>query len=68
MAGCWEALAAKDMIVFVDHGGDMEILMRVDATDHATSSYTLFDCHCGFPGSTLLNGFVATECLDRTVT
>jgi hypothetical protein len=52
--GCREALASQNAIMFVDNSRDMKILVRVDATDHATNGHLLPNVHCGFPGSTLL--------------
>jgi hypothetical protein len=51
MPGCREALASENMIMFVDDSYDMQILVRIYATDNATNGHILSDFHDGIPGS-----------------
>lgn len=47
-------MASKNMVMFVDNSRDVKVLVRVNATNHATNSYILSDFHDGIPGSTLM--------------
>jgi hypothetical protein len=66
--GRWEALAAENPVMFVDDGGDMEILVCIDAADDETVGDALLDLHGRTPEGECIGASANTECLDRTVT
>ena len=67
MPGRWEALAAENPVMFVDDGGDMEILVCIDAAHDEAVGDALLDLHGRTPEE-CIGASANTECLDRTVT
>jgi hypothetical protein len=53
--------------LLVDHRRDVQVLVSVDAPDDAADC-SLLRIHDEPPGSTVIDGFAETDCMDRTVT
>jgi hypothetical protein len=67
LTGGGKALGPPDVILFIDDGGDVQILVRIHATDDVMPAF-FNDIHSQSPSWTVTNGFAETECADRTVT
>lgn len=66
LAGTAEGLRSQHPVLLVDHRRDVQILVSIDAPDDA-ADYPLLRIHDQSPGSTVINGFAETDCMDRTV-
>ena len=54
-------------VLLVDDRRDVQVLMGIDTPDNATNC-SFLRIHDEPPGSTVIDGFAQTDCMDRTVT
>jgi hypothetical protein len=66
LAGTGEGLRPQHTVLLVDHGRDVQVLVGIDTSDDARNFSLSF--HGEPPGSTVIDGFAETDCMDRTVT
>jgi hypothetical protein len=67
LAGAGEGLRPQHAVLFVDHRCNVQVLVGVDTADNAADC-SLLRVHDEPPGSTVIDGFAETDCMDRTVT
>ena len=62
-----EGLGPQNTVLLVDHRRDVQVLVGVNTPDDAANC-SFLRIHDEPPGSTVINGFAKTDCMDRTVT
>jgi hypothetical protein len=60
-------LRPQHTVLLVDHCRDVQVLVGVNAPDDAADC-SFLRIHDEPPGSTVIDGFAETDCMDRTVT
>jgi hypothetical protein len=67
LAGAGERLRPQHTVLLVDHRCDVQALVGINTPDDAANC-SLLRVHDEPPGSTGIDGFAETDCMDRTVT